>query len=69
MPEGDEMSDIKGWEVQELVQNIETSTGTELKLPKGCLGLLFIFKTKKAAREHCGKDATLTRASFKIKGE
>ena len=30
-----------------------------MDLPKGCMGFLLCFESKKAAREYCGKDVEL----------
>ena len=33
-----------------------TGIRTKIKLPPGCLGIMMVFETKKAAREWWGKD-------------
>ena len=33
-----------------------------IKLPDGCMGLLFMFESKKAARKYWGKDVPFMRA-------
>ena len=33
----------------------------QLRLPKGCTGILFCFKSKKAAREYWGKDVPMSK--------
>ena len=34
-------------------------TEVKMSFPEGCVGLIFAFKTKKAAREYWGKDIEL----------
>ena len=34
---------------------------TQLSLPEGCLGMLFVFESKKAARAYWGRDVDLKR--------
>jgi hypothetical protein len=37
----------------------------KMTLPKGCVGLLFVFESKKAAREFWGNNAELLRVEIK----
>ena len=36
----------------------------KMKLPDGCMGILFCFESKKAAREYWGKDISLQKFEF-----
>ena len=36
----------------------------KIKLPAGCTGILFVFESKKAAREYWGKDVPLQRVEW-----
>lgn len=42
-----------------IMQFADTKHRVNLQLPEGCTGMLFVFKTKKAAREFWGKDIEL----------
>jgi len=46
---------------------IAGQTGFTLNLPDGCLGILFIFKTKKAGREWLGKDCEFIEVKEEVK--
>ena len=39
-------------------------TRLNMKLPDGCIGLLFVFESKKAARAYYGKDVSMHQVGF-----
>jgi len=49
----------------QIVENEERSNPIPMKLPNGCTGILFVFETKKAAREYWGNDTELLRVEDK----
>jgi len=48
-----------------IVENGGVSKPMPMRLPKGCFGFMFVFETKKAAREYWGKDVGLLRIESK----
>ena len=39
----------------------------KITLPDGCIGVCYVFKTKKQAKDFLGKDVVLTDVSYEIK--
>lgn len=48
------------------IQVVETGQELPLQLPEGCVGILFVFESKKSAHEHFGKDITTVRVQEDI---
>ena len=41
----------------------------KMNLPLGCEGILFVFESKKAARDYWGKDVELVRLEYERRGK
>ncbi len=54
----------KGFLVNKLQSKINTEPPMEILLPDGCLGAMFVFKTKTTARKFCGNKVELTQVSL-----
>jgi len=39
----------------------------KVELPKGCIGILFCFESKKTAKDWCGEDVELMRIKAEVK--
>jgi len=45
--------------------SVSDSLETKLKLPEGCIGILLVFESKKAAKKYCGAKTELVELEFK----
>ena len=52
---------LEGYLVNKLQSKIDTEPHIEILLPDGCLGAMFVFKTKTTARKFCGNKVELTK--------
>lgn len=50
---------MKCYIAMEMHKAIHTEPPREIEFPKGCVGVLYVFKTKKAARAFSGKKVPL----------
>ena len=58
---------LKIYKKPEVAIGRQTGLSLNLNLPDGCLGILFIFKTKKAGREWLGKDCEFIEVKEEVK--